>query len=352
MISDPSCPVCADRRWEILGERTYRADATAGWRPSAKRVLFDVWLKGEKEFRVKFAGCRTCGMMIYVPRPSLADMEAKFARNERVGDFLPSSDENERRTRQRARRLFGIIEPHLPRPVAECRVLDYGGGDGRLLAGFVAGGAACDVIDYCIHTVPGVRHVGQTEQDVDGEAQYDVVICNHVVEHLAEPLPVLRQLARALKPDGVIYVEVPVEVRKAMPAGKEPVTHVNFFIPESRAGGGRAGRVRGAAALLAALTRPSRTHQCDAVAKPAAARRRQAGPAPAPAGFVGASEASTMSVGTRPARLRQGFSRAGFAPAPAGLPALASQERNDQVAVSPGHGFAVRGTANLLHGGR
>lgn len=236
MIADPPCPVCADRRWEIVGERTYRADATAGWRPSAKRVLFDVWLKGEKEFRVKFAGCRTCGMMIYMPRPSLADMEAKFARNERVGDFLPSSEENEGRTRRRARRLLNIIEPHLPRPLAGCRVLDFGGGDGRLLAGFVAGGAACDVIDYCMHTVPGVRHAGQTEQDVDAAAQYDVVICNHVVEHLAEPLPVLQRLASALKPDGVIYVEVPVEVRRAMPAGKEPVTHVNFFIPESLKG--------------------------------------------------------------------------------------------------------------------
>ena len=233
MIADPECPVCGDRCWEIVGERTYRSDASAHWRPSARRVLFDIWLKGETRFHARFAACRTCGMMIYLPRPSVADMEAKFARNATVGDFLPSKDEHVRRTRQRARRLFGIVAPRLPRPVGQCRVLDFGGGDGRLLADFLAAGATCEVIDYCIHTVPGVRHAGRTEQDLARQEPYDAIICNHVVEHLAEPLPVLRQLARALKPDGLIYVEVPVEVRKAMPAGREPVTHVNFFIPES-----------------------------------------------------------------------------------------------------------------------
>ena len=257
MIADPDCPVCGDRRWAIVGERTYRSDATAGWRPSARRVLFDVWLNGAKEFRVQFAGCRTCGMMIYLPRPTVADMEAKFARNDRVGDFLPARDEDARRTRQRSRRLFGIVEPHLPRPLAQCRVLDFGGGDGRLLADFIEGGAACDVIDYCIHTVPGVRHAGQTEEALEGRGQYDAVLCNHVVEHLAEPLPVLRRLARALKPDGVIYVEVPVEVRKAMPAGKEPVTHVNFFIPESLTGLMQRAGYRVATCDLTAYPHPS-----------------------------------------------------------------------------------------------
>ncbi len=38
---------------------------------------------------------------------------------------------------------------------------------------------------------------------------YDAVICSHVLEHLHDPAPAAKALARKLRPDGVAYFEVP-----------------------------------------------------------------------------------------------------------------------------------------------
>lgn len=236
MLANPSCPVCGATDWTTVGERTYRRPTKLDPdRHKALRVLFDIWAPGQHEFRVEFAGCNVCAMMIYRPRPAPADLQAKYEALAGFGHSTPSLDEAPRRRRQRAQRLFDILAPHLPRPVEQCRILDFGGGDGRLLSRFVEAGATCELIDYCEEPVHGVRQIGRSMDVLADEPLYDGIVCSHVVEHLAEPLPVLERLIVNLRPGGAIYVEVPVEVVKRMPAGIEPVTHCNFFIPESLA---------------------------------------------------------------------------------------------------------------------
>jgi SAM-dependent methyltransferase len=236
MLASPSCPVCGADEWTIVGERIYhRPDSLDDKAHKPLRVLFDVWAAGEQTFRVRFAACDVCAMMIYLPRPSDADIQAKYRALAGYGDNIPSLGEAPRRTRQRSKRLYDILVRGLDRPIGECRILDFGGGDGRLLTCFAEAGAVCDLMDYCDQPVPGVRYVGRDASSLPGAPTYDAMICSHVVEHLTDPLPVLRQLAGNLKPGGLIYVEVPVEVVRRMPAGVEPVTHCNFFIPESLA---------------------------------------------------------------------------------------------------------------------
>ena len=235
MLTDPLCPVCGATAWTIVGERTYRRPASLEGRHKPFRVLFEVWARGEHEFRVQFAVCNACAMMIYVPRPSVSDIDAKYHALAQYGDSTPSLGESPQRTRRRSQRVYDIVMPKLLRGVHECRILDFGGGDGRLLTRFVEAGATCDLVDYCESVIPGVQHVGRTVDCLPSEPTYDAIICSHVVEHLAEPLPIVRELVRNLRPGGVIYVEVPVEMVEAMPAPTEPVTHCNFFIPESLA---------------------------------------------------------------------------------------------------------------------
>jgi SAM-dependent methyltransferase len=236
MIADPDCPVCGATDWTIVGERTYRRpDSQRPGSGRALRVLFDVWVPGEQSFHVRFGACNVCAMMIYMPRPSDDDMDAKYRSLASYGDNIPSAGESPRRRRQRSSRLYEIVAPHLKGQPRDWRILDFGGGDGRLLSRFVETGADCELADYCDKPVEGVRYVGKDGDALPGEPTYDAIICSHVVEHLAEPLSVLRMLVRNLKPDGVIYVEVPVEVLRRMPAGTEPVTHCNFFVPESLA---------------------------------------------------------------------------------------------------------------------
>lgn len=233
MIDDPTCPVCGDRDWTVVGARTYVPEKVARWNKSAARVLFDLWRNGEKAFRAEFTGCGTCAMMIYRPRPTPADIDAKYAGAAKNKDFNPTKFERSKRLERRSTRLHQILRPHLKKPIRECRILDFGGGDGRLLAKFVEEGATCELIDFCSTPIAGVTRVGSTEQDLREDSRYDAIVCSHVVEHLADPLGVLKKLSDVLDPQGMIYVEVPVEVRKNMPAGREPVTHINFFIPES-----------------------------------------------------------------------------------------------------------------------
>jgi SAM-dependent methyltransferase len=101
------------------------------------------------------------------------------------------------------------------------------------MRGFLAEGARCHLVDFNETTHPGVRRIGATERDLDEMCRYDLIVCSHVVEHVAEPVSVVSTLAAYLKPDGVIYVEVPMEVWSKAPLHNEPVTHVNFFTPVS-----------------------------------------------------------------------------------------------------------------------
>ncbi len=236
MIADPLCPTCNSRDWSSLGRRTYdRAsiDSEKSWSRTALQILFENWVPDCDAFEAEFVGCNKCSLMIYRPRPSEADITSKYRAIGGMGDATPSKGESPERTRQRANRIARILSPYLPDNGGA--VLDYGGGDGRLLQTFISRGRFCHLIDYANRPIDGVTKVGDTEADLASDARYAAIVCSHVVEHLPDPLPALRLLGNALEREGAIYVEVPFEVFGNLPARREPVTHVNFFTPESMA---------------------------------------------------------------------------------------------------------------------
>lgn len=62
----------------------------------------------------------------------------------------------------------------------------------------------------------------------DGE--FDLILASHVLEHVVNYLPLLRDLHRILKPGGILVVKVPEFPCRAAVA--DP-THVRYFVPES-----------------------------------------------------------------------------------------------------------------------
>ena len=62
---------------------------------------------------------------------------------------------------------------------------------------------------------------------------FDIIVCSHVLEHVNEPGKFLRQLRSLLSVNGVIYIEVPLEIWKGIPIQSDPVTHINFFTVNS-----------------------------------------------------------------------------------------------------------------------
>ena len=90
------------------------------------------------------------------------------------------------------------------------------------------------LVDYNTHTVPGVERLGKTVADIAKNTQFDVLICNHVLEHVAEPVGFLKELWPFLKPEGKAYFEVPLQIWRDIPI-QQPAEHINFFTCHSLA---------------------------------------------------------------------------------------------------------------------
>ncbi len=234
-----------------MGSRTFlKADAEqqTDYVRSRYRVLFDVWCPESEQFELTFLQCRQCGLIVYAPRPDRADLDAKYRYLGRHVRPRNGDSTDDRIARWKSKRLYAEIMPRVP-PVSKLKILDFGGGSGELLDRFVRHGHQCDLVDYHPSPRDGVRRLGTSLEDVPKSNRYDVIVVSHVLEHVAEPVQLLESLRNFLGEGGVLFVEVPLECWTRTPHMVEPVTHVNFFDPESlesclRVSGYRVCRVR------------------------------------------------------------------------------------------------------------
>jgi SAM-dependent methyltransferase len=230
--------VCASDDWEPVESRTYRRDAplpgtiTRGkaYAAARKAVLFDLWAGGQDVILLTSQLCRRCGFAAYSPRPTEADMIAKYRHCVREEGGPAGTDAAREADRRRAERTHAAVVAQLGR--APERVLDYGGGDGKLMAPFLRAGANCSVVDHYDSPCSGVRRLGAVIDDLPNGMTFDAIVCSHVLEHLVEPRKVVGALAARLTGDGVLFAEVPDEVWRVIPIS-DAVTHVNFFTPSS-----------------------------------------------------------------------------------------------------------------------
>jgi len=96
-------------------------------------------------------------------------------------------------------------------------VLDVGCGDGLFLLAAKRRGIAATGVDvssracadaraqYGVHTVPG----NLLEPDLAIADRYEVIVMNHVLEHLTRPLSYLDRVRELLQPGGVFVFEIP-----------------------------------------------------------------------------------------------------------------------------------------------
>jgi SAM-dependent methyltransferase len=157
-------------------------------------------------------------------------LDAKYRFLQEQDDLLGGSATSElgrRMDRRRAERTLRAVPLGHVGPGR--RVLDFGGGNGKVVETFHEAGAECFVLDYNVHPLPWIRRLGATLEDLRGDEVFDVIVCSHILEHVADPAEVLDALRRLLTEDGVLYAEVPVEVWRGVPMARDPVTHVNFF---------------------------------------------------------------------------------------------------------------------------
>jgi SAM-dependent methyltransferase len=118
---------------------------------------------------------------------------------------------------RKARKIIRLLERE--RPLAGARVLDIGTGNGVIAAELARAGADVDSVDLRDERVvtDGYRFrlVDGTELPF-GAGSFDVVLSNHVIEHVGERADQLRHLTevrRLLAAGGIVYLAVPYRFR-------------------------------------------------------------------------------------------------------------------------------------------
>lgn len=152
--------------------------------------------------------CTGCGLAWVNPRlAEVAPAQAEAAAaQERRAEGPPESE------RERAHDVLTRIERHA-RPG---RLLDIGCGYGHLLKlaaerGWQAVGVNPNAKEaQYARTQMGVAVPARIVEEAGfPDASFDVVSLVEVLEHLADPVPVLRQANRVLRPDGLLYLQTP-----------------------------------------------------------------------------------------------------------------------------------------------
>lgn len=230
MLANSPCPVCSGTENVKLTARTFDrreiafADAYARKRLA---VLHDLWFEGRDRISITQVMCATCGFLYYLPRPEIVDVRLKYEWLRNAGEDHGAAHDAAIQN-ERAVRLYDCVRR--TSRVRTREVLDIGGGNGQLMTAFVENGSDCFIVDFNERPISGVERLGATVDAIRAERYFDLIICNHVLEHVADPVEFLRSAAAHLKPAGTLFVEVPMEVWGGNYIGREPVTHINWFV--------------------------------------------------------------------------------------------------------------------------
>lgn len=105
---------------------------------------------------------------------------------------------------------------HLSSPVSGAdRLLDIGCGSGEFLLRARSLGWKVEGVDFDPKAVEAARasglevRVGSIEAYSDVRDAFDVVTCNHVIEHVYDPVYLIRAIHRILKLGGLLWIETP-----------------------------------------------------------------------------------------------------------------------------------------------
>jgi SAM-dependent methyltransferase len=179
--------------------------------------VFDTRFGIDAVFRI--ARCRDCGLEQTLPLPTPAALDAYYAAHYNFGGEAGTTY-----TGLRARflesgayrawlALDGDISFH-DRP-GQGRLIDIGCNEGRGLSLYARNGfAAVEGLETNPVAAAAARRRGFI---VHGEAlaafrpdaPYDVAVLSNVLEHALDPVEMLRQVRRILKPDGEVWISCP-----------------------------------------------------------------------------------------------------------------------------------------------
>jgi SAM-dependent methyltransferase len=160
------------------------------------------------------SGCRNCGLVFMNPMPTAEQVAARYAPG---GNWSRKVDQRKVNAAER-RALKDKLHEHDPLkpwmlPHANLlyqagarHVLDIGCEQGKMLDRLQRRGWTTYGVDPNTHDSI-TRH--QMLSELPKEPCFDLVIMQHVLEHLSDPLTVLRDVRKAIRDDGHLFVGTP-----------------------------------------------------------------------------------------------------------------------------------------------
>jgi SAM-dependent methyltransferase len=175
--------------------------------------------------------CGSCGFVTYSPRPEESDIASKYHYLKQIepdiGGQTGHSEYDKRLDYERAARVYSRTTKYFKEE--KLNILDYGGGNGKLMLPYLEAGHNCHIVDYSDNQIAGVMKVGNDVHDIVADKPFDTIVLSHVLEHVSNPVELLFTLREHLAPEGLIYAEVPHQIWAGIRIDPDPVTHTNFF---------------------------------------------------------------------------------------------------------------------------
>jgi SAM-dependent methyltransferase len=158
--------------------------------------------------------CANCGLGITDPVPSqhtATNLYADRQSNDFQGDDSGVAAQLKSFFAERDVRTFLATIAKGDRPL---KVLDYGCGNGDFARAIKRVLPEAEVWASDYHEMPPQKLMGSAVRYVSDSAlseneQYDFILCRHVLEHVYEPILLLRRLDSLLRPGGTVAIEVP-----------------------------------------------------------------------------------------------------------------------------------------------
>jgi SAM-dependent methyltransferase len=198
LLDAPPCPVCASDRLRSL-------HIYSNAKPTISAVL-----------NFALMGCETCGIVFSHPLPSDDELDAYYSGESGWQHRISVDEAKIQRMLERKSAIYAGHLATIDRFIGQAKgdggppkAFDFGCGIGGWLKALKARGWET----YGLEPGERARSIAAREHRmvtaIPDEPQFDLVIMNHALEHLRNPLAVVRALAAATKPGGHIYVSVP-----------------------------------------------------------------------------------------------------------------------------------------------
>lgn len=147
--------------------------------------------------------------------------------------------------------ICAVIQQISSRPIAGQRILDVGCGWAQTLLYLKDKGALCygfdpapEAVAYAQSHGITAKQVGMDSLEVFPGETFDVVMLLNVLEHLADPISVMREIRqKVIKQGGILIIEVPNEFNAFQVCGQRlhglkewwvsPPAHLNYFSADS-----------------------------------------------------------------------------------------------------------------------